>query len=104
MTEALRSRGLGTELAFKATSLISMQSALKSAGVYGCQLHTPRLGTQGWIRSARALEKLKVKGRSQIREQMFPERNKVPWKLGRGRGFPCTDERKRKEGFSEEVG
>lgn len=66
MTEALRSRGLGTELAFKATSLISMQSALKSAGVYGCQLHTPRLGTQGWIRSARALEKLKVKGRSQI--------------------------------------
>lgn len=46
VTEALRSRGLGTELAFEASSLSSVQSALKSAGVHGCQFHSPRLGTQ----------------------------------------------------------
>lgn len=60
VTEALRSKGLGTELAFKAFSLISVQSALELADVYGCQHHAPRLGTQRSIRSVCALEKLKV--------------------------------------------
>lgn len=56
----LRSRRLGTELASKPFPLISIPSALKSADVYSCQLHTPGLGTQRWTRAARALEKLQV--------------------------------------------
>lgn len=31
------------------------------------------------------------------------QRDRVPWKLGRGWAFPCIDERIRKEDFSEEV-
>lgn len=60
VTGARRSRGLGTELACKALSLISTPSAFKPADVYGCQLHAPRQGTQRGRRSAHALEELQV--------------------------------------------